>query len=1062
LIGSILCSALCLAATADRITGPIASGQLERLSSGSPARAQAKFDRGPVDPSLKLNSLTLLTLPSPTQQKAINRLLAQQQDRRSPLYHKWLTPAQYAERFGLSPADLKKITAWLQAQGFTVRRVANGRNFVVFSGTAGQVEAAFQTSIHNFEIDGETHFANTTPPSIPAALSGVVSGIRGLHNFRPHPHNRRLKPDYTTSSNNLFLAPGDISTIYDLAPLYAAGIDGTGQTLAVLGETDVYLADLVDFRSGFGLSAITGCTTNGSLVITACDAANFQYVLVGDDPTGLPNSIQDDLAEANIDIEWSGAVAKNAQIVYVNSPDPNGAGVFDSLYYTVDNALSPVMTLSYGLCELDEVGFFDNDEAELQAGNLEGITILNSSGDSGAAECDYGSSPATGGYSVSYPASSPEVTGVGGSLIPYSEFTTTYWNSSNGSDGGSAKSYIPELAWNDPQEWGAYCSANDCSGDPFSDWSSAQDYFGIQAGGGGVSNCITINGNGCSSGFAQPSYQQGLSVPNQAAGRFSPDVSLLASIYWPGFIVCTAQSEIGGGSSASSCANGIPSAVACSGGSALCSVFGGTSVASPIFAGIVTLLNQYLDGTGSQGLGNINPTLYSLAATPANLAFHPLTSGSNGAFCVGGTPANQPSALRCPSTGPNAGFLGFDASNFDPTTSYNLVTGLGSVDANNLAVAWAAARTSSSVVVQASPSQVVLGASVTLTATVSPSSATGQVTFSTTVNSSTTTIGSATLNGSGVATLSTTSLPVGTNDISVSYAGDGYNAPSTAGTPAVVNVTAPTFTWTNAGGGTGTVSSGQVATYNFTITPTGTGVTTFAATVNFSCGNIPDSTVTCAFTPASIAAGTNGSAGVPVQLAISTSGPNAPVGNARRQRADNRNPALPLVLPLAGLVLVGFAGKKISRHSAIAGLAAALALLGLLVACGGGSSPVSVVVSQGSPSSVYPNDSADSWPLQTAQFNATVSNNANTAVTWSVATANGGTIDASGLYTAPTIAAGLPTTVTITATSVADPSKSGSATERLTPATVPGTYSITATATESATTHSNTVTLNVN
>ena len=157
-------STLSFAAAPDRITGPIA-GQLIKLSAGVSLKAQPGNDRGRVDSSLKLGYMTLLTVPSASQQKALNQLLSQQQDPRSPLYHMWLTPEQYADRFGLSPNDIQKLTAWLQSQGFTVVNVARGRNFIVFSGTAAQAETVFQTEIHNFDVGGETRFSNTTPPS---------------------------------------------------------------------------------------------------------------------------------------------------------------------------------------------------------------------------------------------------------------------------------------------------------------------------------------------------------------------------------------------------------------------------------------------------------------------------------------------------------------------------------------------------------------------------------------------------------------------------------------------------------------------------------------------------------------------------------------------------------------------------------------------------------------------------------------------------------------------------------------------------------------------------------
>ena len=662
----VLCfSTLVFAAAPDRIAGPIVAQQPVKLSGGVPLQAQPQFDQGRVEPSLRLGYMTLLTVPSASQQKDIDQLLAEQQDPRSPLYHKWLTTEEYADRFGLSVADIQKLATWLQSQGFTIVRVASSRNFVVFSGTAAQAESAFQTEIHNFEVSGEKHFSNTTPPSIPAALSGVVIGIRGMSNFWPKSHARLAKPSYTepvSGGNHYWIAPGDVTTMYDLQKLYTAGITGTGQTLAVMGQTDVYLADLVDFRTIFDLStAISGCTTNVSNIITACNIANsFQYVLVNADP-GAPNS--GDLTEADIDIEWSGAVAQNAKIIYVNAPDFSGNGVWDSWYYAVDENVSPVITMSYGLCEFSEAFnggssgefSFNGDEAELQAASLKGITFMNSTGDNGAAECDGKTTLAVDGLAVSYPASSQYVTGVGGTMIPYTENTATYWSATNGPTGGSLVQYAPEQGWNDAQEFGAFCVANPsnsfCTGNGITSWETAQAAIDITAGGGGASNCVNLNASGvCTSGFGQPLWQQSLKVPGQTTpARYTPDVSLLASVFFPGFIVCIPESEIGGGSSASICAPGI------SGFFSAGYTFGGTSISTPMFAGIVTLLNQYLGNT-TTGLGPINPTLYALAAKPANGAFHSAVSttnpslkvGSNEVYCEPGTPSGWPAALICP------------------------------------------------------------------------------------------------------------------------------------------------------------------------------------------------------------------------------------------------------------------------------------------------------------------------------------------------------------------------------------------------------------------------------
>ncbi|MFZ1132512.1 MAG: protease pro-enzyme activation domain-containing protein, partial [Terriglobales bacterium] len=287
ILSILIFSTFSFAAAPNRINGPIVAGQLIRLSAGVPLRAQPQFDRGEVEPGLKLGYMTLLTAPSASQQKAIDSLLAEQQDPRSPQYHRWLTPEQYADRFGLSPADIQKLTAWLQSQGFSIVEVARARNFIVFSGTSAQAESAFRTSIHNFNVNGEAHFSNTTPLSIPAALSGIVTGVRGLSNFRAKSYLQHKLPKYTypvpdtiPQTYNLYLAPDDIATIYDIGALYTAGIDGTGQKLAVIGQTDVYLSDLNDFRSGFNLPTIPtsgggSCDTNVSgLIIAPCNTTN--------------------------------------------------------------------------------------------------------------------------------------------------------------------------------------------------------------------------------------------------------------------------------------------------------------------------------------------------------------------------------------------------------------------------------------------------------------------------------------------------------------------------------------------------------------------------------------------------------------------------------------------------------------------------------------------------------------------------------------------------------------------------------------------------------------------
>jgi len=903
----LLASTVCFAAQPNRIPGLIEVGQRVTLPRSVHPKAQEQFDQGPVDPAFKLTAITLLTTPSATQQAALDLLLAQQQDRTSPNYHKWLTPAQFADRFGLSQNDIGKVTAWLKAAGFVIQSVGGGRNAITFSGTAAQVQSAFGTEIHKYVVNGKNHIANSSAITVPAALSGVAGSVMGLHDFLPRPVNGggssgamgRTRPDYYDSSFNAnFLAPGDVAAIYDINPLYNAAtpIDGTGQKLAIIGQTDVYLADIADFRTGFSLNPITGCTTNTSGIIIACNSTNFQYVVpAGSADPGIVYPCGD-LGESDLDIEWSGAVARNAQIIFVNSPivyDSNcnyvsGGGVNTALTAAVDPAsgpvLAPVVSMSYGICELEA----EDLETVLQQGNVEGVTIMNSSDDIGSAGCDFNPPNSTqpyqgavGGLAVSYPASSPEVTGVGGTEVTIADDgppPSTFWSTSTGPTGGSAIEYIPEIAWNDDEELASFCQSGPsnlfCSqggSTRVTGWvpltgsataAQVQEDIWISIGGGGASNCWTESNTGvCTAGFAQPTWQQTLSVAGApAAVRYVPDVSMMGSPNFPGYIYCTQISELEGGSTTgSSCGSGGAAGITNS-VNTYQSLVGGTSVASPVFAGIVTLLNQYLAGPSASGLGNINSELYTLAATPANQVFHPVTTGDNNVYCQKNEPSIQPVALQCPT----AGVMGYSATNFDATTKYNLVNGLGSVDVNNLAVTWAGSRTATTTAVSTPSGNANQGDTVTFTATVTPTTATGSVSFYN--NGSTTALGAATVS-SGTATFSTTALPVGTDSVVAVYNGSGTQSGSTSSTPAVVSVTAPDFTLTANGNLSPTsVPAGQSTSVTLTVAPVaGSATITFSPS---SCTGLP-SGATCGFSPSMVTFGGVGGTATTV-MTIST------------------------------------------------------------------------------------------------------------------------------------------------------------------------------------------------
>jgi len=839
--------ALCVpvwAAQPDRITGAIDNENIVLKDSVHP-KAQPQYDQGPVDPSMKLAYITLQVSPSASQQAALDKLLAEQQDPASPNYHNWLTPRQFADRFGMSRGDVAKITNWLRSQGFEIVQVAHARNWVAFSGTAAQVQVALHTQIHHFVVDGEQHYANSTNISLPKALAGVVTSVRGLHDFlwKSMVARRMATPGsgsggwssfYSNGSGN-FLAPDDIATIYDIKPLYAAGIDGTNMNLVIVGQTDITLTDITQFRSGFNLPAI-----------------KLQQILA----TGCVDpSTTGDLVEADLDLEWSGAVARNANIIFIKC-DANHGGVFTSAQYAIDNNLAPVISMSYGGCEpVNGQTAATQIRTVIQQANSSGITFMASAGDTGAAGCDAGKSPpATGGLEVNLPASVPETTALGGS--EFVEGGGTYWGS-NGANFGSALSYIPEEGWNDT---------------PLG--------FGFASTGGGKSIY-----------FTKPAWQSG-----SDSVRDVPDVTITASPDHDGYLLC----------SSGSCNSGIVNDTF---------IVGGTSASSPVFAGIVTLLNHYLVKNGlltKPGLSNINPNLYQLAKSNP-LAFHDITTGNNIVPCTPGTPASYPVAQRCPA----GGQFGYSAG-----TGYDLVTGLGSVDAYNLVTGWSGSTVSTTTTLNISPaSPVNFGTSVTLTATVKPAPTVTNPAQTVTFNDGVLgKLGSGILNSSGVAMFTSSTLVAGSYSITATYGGDAnFSGSTSSATPYNVQdfkiVANPT---------TVTVSSpGQSAMTTLTITP----LAGFNQALGYSCAGLP-SEATCSFAAASATTET---------LTIQTMAPSARLDKVPLGRSGL---FYALLLPgFLGLVVSAGNRKRTLRGIRLLGLIAVLAVATLwMPACGGGNS----------------------------------------------------------------------------------------------------------------------------
>ena len=761
----------------NRVTHAPDDGVRVKLAGNVHPLARAENNAGAAADSLPMERILLLIKRSDAQESALRELMEAQQDKSSPSYHAWLTPDEFGKRFGPSDSDLRVVTDWLSGQGFQNVRVAAGRNIVEFTGSAGRVKQAFGTQIQNYQVNGSVYLANADDPEIPAALAPVVAGFVSLHNFprrshsrflgdvRKSPNSHTLEPLFTFpfgSGNFYGVGPGDFATIYNTKALLASGNDGTGQTIAIVGETQIHPKDVSDFRTMFGLTD------------------NFQasnIVLNGMDP-GITSPEEE--SESDLDVQWSGAVAPGATVKFVVSASTAAtAGVDLSALYIVEHNLADVMSESYGECEagLGTAGNAFYNELWEQAA-AQGITVVVSSGDGGSAGCDdfNNQTTATHGLAVSGLSGTPFNVSVGGTDFNEYNVWSNYWNSANDSaTGTSAKSYIPEFPWNQN------CSQlglNGCGA------SAPSGSLNIVAGSGGASKV-----------YSKPKWQMGvIGVPNDNH-RDQPDISLFASpgFVGSGYLFCQAD------------LTGTPSCNLNSAGYTF-HVIGGTSASAPAFAGIMALVNQYAASHGgSSRQGNANINLYALAkkagascassATPAaGCIFNDVVKGnvafagsiaSNSVACQGGS-------LNCSVAVASSNGVLVDPAHttmeaWTAGAGYDLATGLGSLNVNNLATNWASASTiRTTTTLSLTPTTGIThgqNENVAVTVNVKPNTGTGIASgdvalLATLADGSTLGLDQFTLSNGAVTSAKTQGLPGGTYHVYAHYAGDGTNAPS--------------------------------------------------------------------------------------------------------------------------------------------------------------------------------------------------------------------------------------------------------------------------------------------
>jgi hypothetical protein len=777
---------------APRISVPVDENLLVTLQGNVPWMAKAEFDRGEAAPSTQMLHVRLALSRSSEQQAAMGKYEAELQDKSSPNYHKWLTPEQFGKLYGPADADIAVIVAWLESHGLEVDPVAPGRIDISFSGSVPQIEEVLHTSIHTYRANGEEFLSNSINPAIPAALARVISGVSHLNTIKPKPEHTRAqmgmfdqgagkmkavspgqgpRPELThgggtaASPYQLFIVAGDAATIYDTPNTFNANVTVSGTSYTGAGVT-----------IGIG----------GDAVITPGIVANYRSRFVGDtaQPTitnvdGVTSTGDSD--EAYLDNEIAGGLAPGAAIHFYTATSLDTA-----IQQMVNDNTVDIISISFGNCEF-AFTTVDNQlfSSWWQQAAMQGIAVVVATGDSGSAGCDNPNSVtvASGGLAVNALGSTPYNIAVGGTdfsgLAAASSFSTYVSTSSSSANlYRTALKYIPESTWNDSTTVNGTLSNN-----------VPAAAASIVAGSGGKSSCSTNTnlgaGGTCTSGYAKPFWQRGTNVPADGV-RDLPDVVLMAGVQTDhaGWLVCDSDTGIVGS---------ITITADCStqtDGHFYFFPFGGTSAATPAFAGMLALVEEKTGGR----LGLAAKELYDLYnGSHASAIFHDITSGNISVPCASGSPNCATNAAG------NLFLTGYNAS-----TGYDLATGMGSIDATQLITYWGTAigNQSTTVSVQPSPSTIAQSAPMTVVVSVKGSSTVGNPTGTLTLSGGGYTSPAQTLTASGTDSGTYTfsvpgsSFTQGTDTLTVSYSGDVDYATQTGTATVTVNSLSATVTVT--------------------------------------------------------------------------------------------------------------------------------------------------------------------------------------------------------------------------------------------------------------------------
>jgi subtilase family serine protease len=591
---------------------PVAA-QAAAFTAAGPAAATPAAKRVAPDPRIvdlgvasATDSRTVTVTLALRNQAALEAYVASIGDSKSANFRKFITPAQFAASYGQTPAAVAQAVSFLTAQGFTVNQVHANNLLISITGTNAQLATTFGTAMHNYSLLGETYTAATGKVALPAALSGIATGVSGLSTktaFHTHgatiPNTGVLANDVPAVTVSADVPPPsgpgaysvlDLAAKYNVNPLYAKGLTGAGKTIGIATLASYSHSDVFAYWNQLGI------TTSPTRITD---------VLVDGGPRPQDGPTSGGAGETTLDIEQSGGIAPGANIRVYIAPNA-GNGFLDVFAQAIDENLVDVLSVSWGSPEIyNAQSDIDAFHAVFLQASAQGIPVIAAAGDAGAFDINrsYTYPDCTTLLTVDFPAADPLVVAAGGTTLP-----------------NTVQHRYGPVTVTQERPWG---------------WDYLRDYIVTHYGNAlYYSSYYTVGaGGGVSVDYALPSYQAGLTgtmtsapaqsllcaaafigapgsayydlvdLPAGVAGRNLPDLSLNADPY-SGYSIYF----MGGWGTGS----------------------GGTSFVAPQLNGIFTLIASGLPGSGR--LGPINPQLYAAFKAQgysAGSPFKAITTGDN-------------------------------------------------------------------------------------------------------------------------------------------------------------------------------------------------------------------------------------------------------------------------------------------------------------------------------------------------------------------------------------------------------------------------------------------------